>query len=304
MTESTPPVTGTQDDEGFLLSAQQERLWSLFAESTPSTQCAIRLSGSLDPDALRAALEAAVMRHEILRTAFVRPAGLRVPLQVVRERGSLEWSSEDHGGLSGEQLEARLTELARVQLAEPFDLEDGPLLRAVLVSTDDGHVLVLTAAGLALDSRSLLLLAREGLADPTSDEPLQYGDYAAWQQEQREGLAADPGTEEGAGRRTAFPLAPCPETPSPGGASRLTVPLAEGAAAAIEAQGTSPREAWLALWSVLVARMSGQTEIDIDVLAEGRAQDELAGAIGPYARPVPVSLAIELPPPGSRCSPR
>ena len=293
MTESPQTTASAENEVGFQLSDQQERLWVLFGEAMPQAQRVFDLAGTLDEDAVREALEAAVGRHEILRTSFVRPAGLRVPLQVVQEQGSLAWASADLTGQAGAALEQRLAELKREQLEAAVDLERGPLLKAALLSTDSGQLLVLTAPRIVLDARSLELLAREALPGaPVDDEPLQYGDYAAWQLEQRDGADAEPAVGQDDAPPTSLPLIEVPESPA-GESDEIEVPVSADAAAAVEGLSADPREAWLAVWSVLVARLSGRPDVTVDVSVDGRAQDELAGALGPFARPVPVAVEVD-----------
>ena len=55
--------------QGFQLSPQQAHLWSL-QEHDYRARAAITIEGSLDPEALEAALNKIISRHEILRTAF------------------------------------------------------------------------------------------------------------------------------------------------------------------------------------------------------------------------------------------
>src|SRR5688572_32790415 len=72
--------------QGFRLSPQQRRAWQMQQDSAVcASQSLVRLDGDLDAAALAAALDEAVRRHEILRTAFQRVPGLKVPLQVVTE---------------------------------------------------------------------------------------------------------------------------------------------------------------------------------------------------------------------------
>ena len=79
--------------QGFRLSLQQERLWALGqgGGSACRAQCAVAITGRLDEEVLRGALQTIVDRHEILRTVFLRPPGSPKAVQVVRDRGSFLW---------------------------------------------------------------------------------------------------------------------------------------------------------------------------------------------------------------------
>ena len=75
-----------------------------------------------------------------------------------------------------------------------FDLAEGPLLRARLLSTaDEQHVLSFNLHHIVADGWSVSVLARElatlyrafatGEPSPLEELPIQYADYAAWQRE-------------------------------------------------------------------------------------------------------------------------
>ena len=67
---------------GFRLSPQQQQL--LAPGGIPGvTQCAVLLDGPVDVGKLQDALNGALARHEILRTTFVQPTGMRAPQQVI-----------------------------------------------------------------------------------------------------------------------------------------------------------------------------------------------------------------------------
>ncbi|MBY8849115.1 hypothetical protein K7G98_11515 [Saccharothrix sp. MB29] len=70
----------------------------------------------------------------------------------------------------------------------PFDLRQGPLFRAALTAeSDDVHVLLLTSHHIVVDGWSLGVLAEELGAlyrgEALAPLPLQYADYAVWQQD-------------------------------------------------------------------------------------------------------------------------
>src|SRR5262249_41591533 len=71
----------------FPTSAGQRQMW-LLAQMDPSEPAynivwALRLDGALDVDALQRAWDAALVRHEALRTTFRNESG--VPVQVITE---------------------------------------------------------------------------------------------------------------------------------------------------------------------------------------------------------------------------
>ena len=183
------PETATS----FRLSPQQERLWLAEDEPTGRSLGLFQLTGPLDTDRLREALLRVVERHEILRTTFQRQAGMRLPLQVVHRELAPQWEVHDLTGLGPDEAEARRAQLAAAAESGVWNLADGPLVRALVLSlAPDRSLLVLSVAAVCADAASVVTIAREVAAHyanaSVAVEPLQYADFAEWQHEL---LAAD-----------------------------------------------------------------------------------------------------------------
>ncbi|MGH3220671.1 MAG: AMP-binding protein [Streptosporangiaceae bacterium] len=74
--------------EGYRLSPQQQRLWSLWdvdGDVGHLAQCAAVIHGPLDPQALNRALIAVAERNEILRTTFHAVPTMTFPVQVISD---------------------------------------------------------------------------------------------------------------------------------------------------------------------------------------------------------------------------
>ncbi|MEU4469124.1 amino acid adenylation domain-containing protein [Streptomyces sp. NPDC024017] len=184
------------------LSFAQRRMWLLHklerGAATYNISAAFRLTGTLDQDALVAAIHDVVERHEILRTTYatddagepyarIRPmaeAALRVPVAEV----------------TPEELPAQVDEA----VAHRFDLAAELPFRATLLRcSPEEHVLVLVIHHIASDGSSSAPLMRDlvdaytarrhGRAPAWEPLPLQYKDYALWQREVL-GDVADPGS--------------------------------------------------------------------------------------------------------------
>jgi amino acid adenylation domain-containing protein len=272
------------DSIGFELSTQQQSEWR--RHGTPSASvsvCALELSEPLDSATLRERMSAATERHEVLRTTFTRPAGRRFPLQVVAEQADAPAVEERE---LADALGA-MAELERELLATTFEIEHGPLLRVVLARLGgERSALVLAASGLVLDADGLLALALELLGADIEEEPLQYGDYAAWQAELLEETPPDVVPAD-APAPVALPLAGTGDQPL-----ALPVPFDASIARAVSGLAADPRDAWLTTWATLLARLSGRSDIALAVAVGARASGELDGAVGAYARAVPVVLDV------------
>lgn len=269
----------TDEAATFRLSPQQEQLWRRDPDG-PRLAVHCRASvGSAAETAVREALSRVVTRHEILRTTFVRRLGLKVPAQRINHDPDVAWADDG-------------------DMAVP-DLDRGPVVRASLSADSDGHrVLSLTIPALCADARSVALLVSEleaelGGSVPPPEEPLQYADYAEWRSELLAG-------EDGAW--PAEDLPPSPELPFRGQESiRLGsapkreavqldgAPVARGAAAC----GVTEAIFVEACWHACLARLSDARSVLVGAVLDGRLQDELADAVGPYAQVLPLVSTID-----------
>src|SRR5215469_1444491 len=153
---------------------------------------AIRVRGPLKGEVLRESLQQIVRRHTVLRSVFrVVDDDL---VQVITPAPPIKIPIIDLNGSSNESvddLEARTRHMAVHAAREPFDLSQGPLLRATLFRLDrEDHILLLITHHLVYDDWSTGILMRE-LAELYSEGvagtevslaklPFTYGDFARW----------------------------------------------------------------------------------------------------------------------------
>src|SRR5690348_8298707 len=177
------------------LSFAQQRLWFLDQLQGPSPvyniPAALRISGALDVEALSAALDDVIDRHESLRTVFPAPEGTPRQVVVPAERADFGWDVIDASGWS----ESRLGEAINAAVRYRFDLATEIPLRARLFRVaDEEHVLVTVGHEVAADGWSITALVRDlGVAYASRSSgrppdwaplPVQYVDYTLWQREQ------------------------------------------------------------------------------------------------------------------------
>ncbi len=219
------PIPQTrQEMDNLPLSYAQERQWFLWQLEPESSAyhipTALRLRGRLDIASLQRSFAALVERHESLRTRIARMGDEWV--QVVSADVSLALEVEVQRGLD----EQRLLERVEAEIARPFDLEQGPLLRVTLLEVDaDEHVLVMVQHHIVSDGWSMQLMV---------EELVQL--YAAYSQglDVRGDLGGGPAIATGRARRqflrTRRPLVaghpghwPPTRTTAPGGADQVDV---------------------------------------------------------------------------------
>ncbi len=317
-----PPLVAAPRAEGFEppLSFAQERLWFLdrmqpgtAAYNLPS---AVRLEGRLDVAAFRRMLREVVRRHEALRTTFALRRG--GPVQVIAPRLDLAVPLVDLAGLmdglaaaDGRAAERLAAEERRLVLAEarrPFDLSQGPLVRAMLVRTAaEAHVSLLTLHHVVSDGWSMGVLIDEvgalygafarSVPSPLPELAIQYADFALWQRGWLAGevLAA----ELGYWREALAGLAPldlATDRPRPpvqryrGADQPFAIPAAAaGALLALgRRQGLTSYITLLAAFQALLHRYTGQDDVVLGTTVAGRNHRELEPLIGFFVNSIAI----------------
>ncbi len=186
----TERIASLPDGVPVALSFQQRTIWAheRLTDATGANHRpgAVRIVGEFGIDILQEALGWVVQRHAVLRSRIVESndgpqmvADALTPIKLEVRSLSLREAEE----------------LYRKRAAEPFDLAKGPMLRACLVRLKpDEHVLILNTHHIVQDGWSMgpllndladafgaLLRNPDGQPDSL---PIQYGDFAAWQQQQ------------------------------------------------------------------------------------------------------------------------
>ncbi|MFK0221132.1 amino acid adenylation domain-containing protein [Streptomyces vinaceus] len=288
--------------ESAPLSFAQQRLWFLdqLQPGRPdyNIPVAARLRGALDADALDAALCAVVARHEVLRSRIAEgPSG---PVQVVEAPEVFLPVRTDLGDLPREEARSRALGLAHADAAAPFDLGSAPLLRARVVRVaDDEHLLVLVLHHTVGDGWSMPVLWRElsgayaalrrGERPALPELPVQYGDFAYWQQRRLAGGEADAGIAHWRAALSGLPALELPtDRPRPqvrsgaGDAFVFEVPaeLAQRLGALARERGATLFMVLLAGFQALLARYTGQVDIAVGSPIAGRDRTELEPLVG------------------------
>lgn len=168
----------------------QREVW-MAAQMSEEANCAfnesisLRLKGKLDRQALRAALDELIQRHDALRSCLAHD-GRQL---FILEAGSAAVESVDFSNQPPAKAEGRYQGLRKQVVTEAFDLSTGPLARFHLVTlSGTEHALIITCHHIICDAWSLNLLAREvgdlysaqhggpGMRDASS-----FVDYARWE---------------------------------------------------------------------------------------------------------------------------
>ncbi|WP_404384160.1 amino acid adenylation domain-containing protein [Caenispirillum salinarum] len=298
-----PPVT-PRDAAGDPppLSFAQARLWVLDRlegpRATYNMPGALRLSGPLDDQALRAALTDLVARHETLRTTFGDE-----PVQLIQPPAPVALEVID---CALADLEAE----AAAHAARPFDLSAGeaPFRAVLLRASPTEHVLVVVLHHICGDGWSVGVLVRElgalydahaaGTAAALPPLPVSYADYAVWQ---RDWLAEGEMDRQLAWWRDALAGAPAlsgpptdharPATFSGRGAAHRFRLSRGGLSALARETGATSAMVLLAAWAALVGRLGRLDEVVIGTPVASRPEGT-EGLVGFLVNMLPIRVDL------------
>lgn len=295
------PAPRAQPGQALAQTPAQQRLWFLWqlqpASAAYTIPGGLRLRGELDHAAVGRALETLVARHEALRTGFYAQDG--AGYQRIAAQAPVPLAFDD---LSGQpEPEAAAKALMAREATTPFDLEQGPLLRARLLRLEaEHHLLLVTVHHIAADAWSFGILLDEfahlysaysqGDAQPTL-APLarNSGDHVAWMHQQ---AASYDSTQDLAYWRAQLPAgrAPLALPQDRGGtwegspAERLSLTVSRELAAAVQAlartHDSSTFSVLLATFQALLQRYSGQADVRVGVPAAQREHLHSQAVVG------------------------
>jgi amino acid adenylation domain-containing protein len=297
------PILPRESNEPAPLSFAQHRLWYLDQfnahRSAYNVTKALHIEGRLDGEALQKALDALVIRHEILRTTYHHEDA--TPFQTVGEARAVELSCFDwrESGLSARDEKVR--RLLEDQARRPFDLTSDLMMRAAWVQLDaEEHVLLVTFHHIAADAWSLGIVFPEleefykvyslGREPQLRPLPIQYADYAAWERERLSDGAIqqdlDYWKNKLAGAQAVLDL----PTDRPLRAERamrgaiaqrtLPEPVCTALKRMAGREGATFFVVLLAAFETLLHRYSGQTDFCIGSPITGRNKAETEGLVG------------------------
>ncbi|MEP6995919.1 MAG: amino acid adenylation domain-containing protein, partial [Acidobacteriota bacterium] len=257
------------------------------------------MTGPLDVGALEESLNEIVRRHDALRTSFSVCEGR--PVQVISQARQVALPETDLRDLPVEAREREASRLAGLEAGRLFDLAQGPLFRAKLLRlTEEEHVLIVTMHHIVSDGWSVAVFMRElamlydafrlGKPSPLPELPIQYADYALWQQNWLRGEVLEQQLDywkrQLAGIPAALELAtdrPRAAVHSFRGASIgaiLPLGLLQRLNALSHSEGATLFMTLLAAFQALLSRYTGQEDIPVGSPIAGRTQVETEGLIG------------------------
>jgi amino acid adenylation domain-containing protein/FkbM family methyltransferase len=278
------------------LSLGQESLWFLdrlrpggCAYNIP---CGLWLEGPIDTLRLHDSIVALVRRHETLRTRFNEIDG--VPAQIISESLQIDVPVIDLSDVVEGDRELHARRLLNQEAHRPFDLQNGPLFRSLLIRLETNrHVLLMVIHHAVCDGESVNILWSELAAlyngEILPDLPIQYADFAIWQRDRlqlreyeeelgywRQALLGMPRSLEWRADRLRGGL------DEGGGHVELLLEgdLLESIRRLSVEEGASVFMTLLAAYQALLGRYTGQQDFGVGVPVANRAAMEVSGMTG------------------------
>ena len=297
------PASG---DEGFHLSVQQRQAWQHRAGKDDDVVVVFEVPAGTEAGVLRRTLDQLVAAHEILRTRYREWPGLKAPLQHIEAEARPAWS------ISHE----RLDDAALARKARSLRAAQGAVVAVAMDEarqTANAPRLAIAIDALCIDAPAAIRLvhawaaacaghrASDVAVDGVAEEaPVQYVDYAAWQQDLFDG---ELGTEGVAfWHRATRDLPPAPGLPFSvsGDVSivlrhvRPCVPaVLRTLMATADALGLDKALIVFAAWAAFMSRLSSQDELPLSWHAQALPA-ELTGSFGRFSSALPLALRIDV----------
>ena len=309
--QDLPAIRPRSSNGPFPLSSTQQQIW-LDAQVAPdlpvyNEAMTVHRHGPLDVAILERSFVEILRRHEAWRTTVHVSEGQ--PVQVVHPAPShFPLRTVDLRDMPSERRQPEALRLASHDARKPFDLEQGPLLRAIVVRlAENEYRLFLTFHHIVFDGASIYRIVMpelvalyeafsRGEASPLPEPTLQYADYALWEHQRigdghvaehleywRKQLAGDlPFLEILADRQRsvgrAYRGATEPFEFDPG----LTKALRDFA----RRETVSSFAILLTSFQMLLHRYSGKEDIIVGSATNGRNHWQVENVVGPFLRTV------------------
>lgn len=280
----------------------------------------VEISAPVDEAALRWAFNAVIQRHDVLRASF--PLVDDLPVQAVHDDFHIPLPQVVLPAADLKQWRQGISHTLSQLASQALNLDQGPVVVARLFVPDNPaaagcslalgvvfHHAVADGSSLPLFLEDLIAAydaALSGTAPAWQELPLQYPDYADWEQEQF-GAPGAPALAEalrywreqlhGAPALLDLPLDALRSARSRGSGAteRLLLPGSLGTALAEAARqrGSTPFMAWLAVFFTALHRWSGLEDLMVTVPVSKRTRPELAGLIGLLVDTLPLRIQCD-----------
>jgi len=309
--QAVTPILPAAERREFPLSHAQELFWVLEQQNPGTgiynTARIFKIRGMVRPAMLERSLNELLRRHEILRVRFVQ--GTSGLVQVVNPHEPLNLALSDLSAIEGGSRDSTASKLARATVSEPFNLSEGPVMRARLIRLDDKECLLCIAlhhaisdgftGGILLDELGSIYDAfAAGQPSPLPEPDLQFTDYASWEREWMSGPRLEQNLEywsvalRGAPSTLQIPT-DSDRSPESGhlGCQRSVIAddeLYRQLQALTQSSGTTLFTVLAAALRILLYRWSGQSDFLLGTIASNRSRRGTERMVGCFVNPLPL----------------
>ncbi|QSJ14568.1 amino acid adenylation domain-containing protein [Nostoc sp. UHCC 0702] len=297
----------TQTISGFRLAPQQKRLWNLQHNSSAfCSQASILIEGNLQPELLQKAIRQVVNHHDILKTSFYCPPGVKTPVMVVADQSYLNWEYLNFTNLSQEDISKKIQQLFWEARQEYQNLSQAYPLRLYFIKLlETQHIIIISLPALCADTRTIKNLVNQisqayaqccqGKA--FSEEYVQYVQFSEWQNQLLEDEEAKEAQEYWQQQKINSLLAlklPNERQIKSGqfipDSYQLAISqeLYDKIYNLAQRHNKTPEVILLACWQILIWRLTGESEIVIGTVSDRREYEELHDTLGLLATWLPI----------------
>ncbi|WP_322905165.1 non-ribosomal peptide synthetase [Paenibacillus campi] len=296
----------------FPASFAQRRIW--FVQETVSDPAVyhvpllFKLTGHLYAEVLQHSIDRLVERHESLRTYFAVEDSEIMQRIVPELKCDIQYGVLPNGDMN--TVEQRM--LAHIR--EPFSLEQAPLFRVYLDTVHPTeHYLLLNMHHIVTDGWSCSILLRElsivyrselqGIAAPLPELDIQVADFAQWQKDYLQGEQLEQQLrfweQHLQGELPVLDLPVPANRPlqyDNAGATfdfRIASDLTERFSQLCSSKGTTLYIGLLAVYQVLLARVSGQHDIVVGTPIANRNHPELEPIVGMFVNTMALRTNVQ-----------
>ncbi len=299
----TVPLERISRKKSIPLTVEQYRLWFLSQMESESIQfninLAYRISGELQSKTLEKSLNEIVKRHDTLRTVFQSKGN--EPEQIILDKLWIPIQKIDLRETKVEDREAVAIDLLEEEIEKPFSLKTGPLISlSIYEMNEEDSFLVFKIHHIIADFVSLEKLIQElgffynsyiqGDKGEIPPLPIQYVDYANWQQKSMKGKVYQKQLKYWKEKLNGeLPVLRMPlDRPRPvvmthnGERMRMTIPaeITTDLKELSRKNGVTMFITMLAAYQTLLSRYTGQDDLCIGTSISSRNRPELENLIG------------------------
>jgi fengycin family lipopeptide synthetase D len=293
-----PDVEPNETREYYPLSSGQKRLYILQRMEESMTVYNLPkiwpLAGVFDMEKLAETFNALIERHESLRTCFELVNG--EPVQTVRDAADIPFKIDCYE-VDPDNAHEEISAIIR-RFIRPFDLSKAPLIRAAKISlSKHRHLFVIDIHHIVSDGASLEIIKNElfslyrGEALPVLT--IQYKDFALWQNKFFASLLSERQEQFWLNRFSGdipimnlpvdFPRSPKISYEGAVVSGKIGGDLTRRLNSLVLVEETTLYILILAVYNVLIAKLSGQRDIIIGTVVEGRNKTEFQNIVGMFA---------------------